>query len=77
MTRTPAFPITTVTAPTATIEARFSCLIRTLGRPAGDGIAFLTVAAPNATTAETTARRIAQVRFGCLCEVTDVTPVAA
>jgi len=60
--------------------SRFSCLIQTLGRPAGDGIAFVTVDASNAARAETTARRVAEARFDCLCEVTevtDVTPVAA
>ena len=67
MTITSAFPI-------------FSCLVHTLGRPGGDGLAFVTVTAPNAATAESTARRLAQARFGCICDVcdvTDVTPVAA
>jgi uncharacterized membrane protein YgcG len=56
---------------------RFSCLIQTLGRRAGDGIAFLTVAAGNPADAETAARRLAEARFGCLCDVTDIVAVAA
>jgi hypothetical protein len=76
MTMRPAFPMT-VTSPSGAVELQFSCLIHTLGRPEGDGIAFVTVAAPNATTAESTARRLAQARFGCICDVADVTPVAA
>jgi hypothetical protein len=77
MTTALAFPTTTVTPPSGTVEARFSCLIHTLGRPGGDGIAFVTVVASNATTAESNARRLAQARFGCICDVTDVTPIAA
>jgi hypothetical protein len=57
--------------------SEFSCLIQTVGRAAGNGMTFVTVKAPDALVAEGLARRLAESRFGCPCEIVDVEPEAA
>jgi hypothetical protein len=57
-------------------NTEFSCLVQTIGRADGNGMTFVTVKASDALVAEGVARRLAEARFGCLCEVVDVEPEA-